>query len=77
MTMVETAVQSVAKRKKLSACRSSEEKRSMVQSAAWSLKNFAEAKREVKAIKADKELFAAARALLKQEIADIKSSITS
>lgn len=66
----------IPKRKKFSTVRSSEEKRMMADSAAFTMKRFAEVKREIKDIKADKPLFEAAKAILRQEIADTKKAMT-
>lgn len=63
------------KKKKLSAVKDRDEKRFMIEDAARTMKRFAEIKREIREIKADKELFKAARAALQQEIADIKSGM--
>ncbi len=64
------------KKKKLSTVKDKSERLWMIEDAARTMKRLAEVKREIKEIKADKELHAAARALLKQEIADIKSGMT-
>ena len=64
------------KRKKLSAVKGSEEKGYMIEDAARTMKRFAEIKREIREIKADKKLFEAARVVLKQEIADTKKAMT-
>lgn len=62
------------KRKKYSIVKNSEEKKYMAEDAARTMKRLAEIKREIRDIKADKPLFEAARAILKQEVADIKSA---
>ena len=67
----------IPKRKKFSTLRGSENKLMMARDAAFTMKRFAEVKREVRDIKADKELFEAARAILKQEIADTKKAMTT
>lgn len=63
------------KKKKLSAIKDKDEKRYMIEDAARTMKRLAEVRREIREIKADKELYNAARALLQQEIADIKSGM--
>ena len=65
------------KKKKLSAVKGSEEKRFMIEDAARIMKRRAEVEREIKEIKADEPLFKAARALLQQEISDIKRGMKS
>lgn len=65
------------KKKKFSAVKDADEKRFMVEDAARTMKRLAEVKREIREIKADPPLFKAARTLLNQEIADIKSGIKS
>lgn len=69
------AMPEIPKRKKFSTVKNSEEKRQMAEDASWTMKRFAELKREVKDIKADEPLFEAARAVLKQEVADLKSGM--
>ena len=64
------------KRKKLSQVKDKDEKRFMVEDAARTFKRFAEFKREIREIKADKELLAAAKLVLRQEIADTKKAMT-
>ena len=64
------------KKKRLSQAKGSDEKRWMIEDAAHTFKRFAEIKREIKEIKADKELFKAAQAALRQEIADTKKAMT-
>ncbi|KKN73461.1 hypothetical protein LCGC14_0400360 [marine sediment metagenome] len=65
------------KKKRLSAIKGSEEKRFMIEDAARTMKRFAEIKREIREIKADKELLEAARTVLRQEITDTKKAMTS
>lgn len=64
------------KKKKLSQVKGSDEKRWMIEDAARTMKRLAEIKREIREIKADKPLFEAARAVLRQEIADTKKAMT-
>jgi hypothetical protein len=66
----------IPKRKKFSLVKNSEEKRMMADNAAFTMKRFAEIQREIREIKEDKPLFEAARAILKQEIADTKKAMT-
>lgn len=76
--MPRTAEAPVAvKKKKFSAVKDADEKRFMVEDAARTMKRLAEVKREIKEIKADPPLFKAARTMLSQEIADIKSGMKS
>lgn len=75
--MPHTAIAKMPKPKKLSAIKDKEERRWAIEDAARTLKRLAEVKREIKDIKADPELFAAAREELKKEIADIKSGLKS
>lgn len=72
-----TEVPTAMKKKTLSQTRGSEEKRWMIEDAARTLKRLAEIKREIKEIKTDKPLFAAAREVLKQEIADTKKAMAT
>lgn len=65
------------KKKRLSQARGSDEKRFMIEDAARTMKRFAEIKREIQEIKADKGLFEAAKGVLRQEIADTKKAMTS
>lgn len=76
--MARTAEMPVAvKKKKFSAVKDADEKRFMVEDAARTMKRLAEVKREIREIKADPPLFKAARAMLSQEIIDIKSGMKS
>ncbi len=68
---------SPVKRKKLSQVKGSEEKRFVIEDAARTFKRFAELKREIREIKADKELMKAVKANLQQEIADTKTAMKS
>lgn len=70
-------VPTAMKKKRLSQAKGSDEKRFMIEDAARTMKRFAEIKREIKEIKADKELFEAARGVLKQEIADTKKAMAT
>ena len=72
-----TMAQPTIKRKLLSQAKGSDDKRFMIEDAARTFKRFAEMKREIAEIKADKPLFAAAREVLKQEIADTKKAMTT
>ncbi len=65
------------KKKKLSQAKGSDEKRFMIEDAARTMKRLAEIKREIREIKADPDLFEAAKNVLRQEIADTKKAITS
>ena len=65
------------KKKKFSQVKDKDEKRFMAQDAARTFKRSAEIKREIKEIKADKELLAAAKVILRQEIADTKKAIAT
>jgi hypothetical protein len=73
--MAGPTIAKIPKRKKFSTVKNSEEKRMMANDAAFTMKRFAEIKREIREIKADKPLFEAARAILKQEVADLKSGM--
>ena len=64
------------KKKKLSQIKDKDEKRFLIQDAAHTFKRFAEMKREIREIKADKELLKAAQAVLRQEIVDTKKAMT-
>lgn len=70
-----TGIPEVPKKKKSSAVKDKDEKRWMIEDAARTMKRLAVLKREIKEIKADPPLFKAARELLQQEIADIKSGM--
>ncbi len=72
-----TAMPRIVKRKRLSQAKGSDEKRFMIDDATHTFKRFAELKREIKEIKADKELFGAVKEQLRQEIADTKKAITT
>lgn len=63
--------------KKFSQVKDRDEKRFMAEDAARTMKRLAEIKREIREIKADKPLFAAAKTILKQEIADTKKAMTT
>lgn len=71
------AIPEIPKKKKYSTARSGEEKKIMAEDAAYTMKRFAELNREIREIKADPDLFGAARAILKQEIADTKKAMSS
>lgn len=71
----EMAIPVAAKKKKLSEEKDKDEKRWMIEDAARTLKRRAEINREIKEIKADPPLFKAARAILQQEVADIKGGL--
>lgn len=77
MAGITQATPTTIKRKRLSQAKGSDEKRFMIEDAARTFKRFAEIKREIKEIKADKELFKAAREVLRQEIADTKKAMTT
>ncbi len=64
----------VMETKKLSQIKDKDERRFRIEDAARTFERFAEIKREINLIKADKELFAAARVVLNQKLADIKAS---
>ena len=63
------------KQKKLSQVKDADEKRFMIEDAARTFERFAETKREIRLIKADKQLLAAVKTLLKQKIADTKKAM--
>lgn len=63
------------KPKKLSEIKDKDEKRFMVEDAARTLKRLGEIEREIVDIKADPELFAAAKGLLSEEIEDTKKAL--
>lgn len=63
------------KPKKLSEVKDKDEKRFMVEDAARTLKRVNEVQREAADIKADPELFAAAKLLLSEEIEDTKKAL--
>lgn len=65
------------KRKKFSQVKDKDEKRFMAEDAARTFKRAAEIKREIREIKADPELLKAAKAVLRQEIADTKKAIAT
>lgn len=67
----------VPKKKKFSQVKDKDERRFMAEDAAHTFKRSAEIKREIKEIKADKELLVAAKAILAQEIADTKNAINT
>ena len=71
----EKAIPVAAKKKKLSEEKDKQEKQWMIEDAARALKRLPEIKREIKEIKADPPLFKAARALLQQQIDDIKGGL--
>lgn len=73
--MVVEATTAMPTRKKYSQTKKSEEKRWMLQDTVSTFKRFAEIKREIREIKADKELMAAVKLALKQEIADTKAAM--
>ena len=73
--ITEMPISMSAKKKKLSDEKNKDEKRWMIEDAARTMKRLAEIKREIREIKADPPLFKAARVLLQQEIADIKSGL--
>ena len=56
---------------------SSENKKNVANDAAFTMKRQAEIKKDMKVIKADKELFAAAKDILREEIADRKKALTT
>lgn len=64
------------KQKKLSQVKDVDEKRFMAEDAARTFERFAEVKRDIRNIKADKQLLAAVKTLLKQKIADTKKAMT-
>lgn len=65
------------KPKKLSQVKDKDERRFMIDDAFHTLKNLARVEREVEDIKADPELFEAAKAKIDQEIADLAAVKTS
>ena len=65
------------KPKKLSDIKDKDEKRFRVEDAARTMKRAGEIKREIEDIKADPELFEAAKAILNQEMSDTKKAIKS
>lgn len=65
----------VMKPKKLSEIKDKDEKRWAVESAARTLERRGEIEREIADIKADPELFAAAKALLSEELEDTKKAL--
>lgn len=67
-------ISGLPKRKKFSQVKDRDEKRFMAEDAARTLKRSIEIKREVKEIKADKELLAATRKILVQEVAEAKAA---
>ena len=77
MALTKIRAVGIEKKKKFSSIKDAEEKRFAAQDAAFALKRFAEVKREVKEIKADDELLAAAKEILKQEIAAAKKAMTT
>ena len=66
-----------SKPKKLSQVKDKEEKRFMIEDAAFTLERMAKIEREIADIKADPELFAAAKAKIDQKIADLATAKTS
>ncbi len=54
---------------------SSENKKNVANDAAFTMKRQAEVKKDMKVIKADKELFAAAKDILREEIAERKKAL--
>lgn len=62
------------KPKKLSQVKDKDERRHMVDSAAFTLERLADAERDVADIKADPELLTAAKAKIDQKIADLKTA---
>ncbi len=56
---------------------SSENKKNVANDAAFTLKRAAEIKKDVKTIKADKELLAAAKDILREEIAERKKALVT
>ena len=75
MATPQVAKDGAIKRKKFSLIKNSEEKRFMIEDAVRTFERAAEIKREIKEIKADKELFEATKAVLKQKIADTKTAM--
>ena len=65
------------KPKKLSQIKDEDEKRFMIDDAFRTLENLARVEREVEDIKADPELFEAAKAKIDQKIADLSAAKTS
>lgn len=63
--------------KKLSQIKDKDERRFRIEDAARTFERFAEIKREIRLIKADKELFDAAKAVLNQKITDLKAAKTT
>lgn len=68
---------SVRKKKKFSSIKDADDRKFAAQDAAFTLKRQAEVKREVKEIKADPELLAAAKEVLKLEIAESKKALAT
>ena len=66
---------SVSEMKKPFKSFSAENKTRLAEDAAFTLKRQAEIKKDVKAIKADKELLAAAKTILRDEIAERKKAL--
>ncbi len=63
--------------KKFKSIKDADEKRFRAEDAARTFKRSAEIKREIKEIKADKDLMKAAKEILSQEIADTKKALTT
>ena len=72
-----TEMSVMGKKRKFASIKDADEKRFIAEDAARTMKRLAEVKREIKEIKADPPLFKAARTILSQEIADIKSGMKS
>ncbi len=68
-------VSEMPKKKKFSAVKDAQDKIYLAEDAARTMKRLAEIKREIREIKADPPPFKAARAILRQEIGDIKSGL--
>ena len=64
------------KPKKLSQVKDKDQRRDMIESAAWTLERLADAQRDADNIKADPELFAAAKVKIDQKIADLATAKT-
>ena len=68
---------SVSEMKKPFKGHDAETKKRLAEDAAFTLKRQAEIKKDVKTIKADKELLAAAKDILREEIAERKTALTT
>lgn len=76
-TMKRAAFPDAFKPKKLSEIKDKDEKRFRVEDAVRTIERLADVEREVADIKADPELFEAAKALIDQKIADLAAAKTS